>query len=214
MRHGQASCADYGCARTTCRQAALRARQRRDADRAQGRAARVDPTPAAVRAAVLVRRGMSAQDIADAAGIAVTLVRRLLRTPERRPAQIARSTAEAVLGIPLPRRDQPPAPGRGLTGAGPAAAVLSELAARGWPATYLAARLGTSTATVAAVRGGFRRRISIALDRRIHSLWLDLAGTTPTAQGIRPSDAARTRAWALRGRAAGPVSVPETATRR
>ncbi|MCU7820304.1 hypothetical protein [Kitasatospora sp. DSM 101779] len=32
---------------------------------------------------------MSAQDIADAAGIAVTLVRRLLRTPERRPARNA-----------------------------------------------------------------------------------------------------------------------------
>lgn len=36
-------------------------------------AARVDPAPAATHAAVLVRRGMSAQDIADASGIAVTL---------------------------------------------------------------------------------------------------------------------------------------------
>nr|WP_144298824.1 hypothetical protein [Streptomyces sp. TLI_235] len=198
VRHGQASCADYGCARTVCRQAALRARRRRDMDRAQGLAARVDPTPAALRAAVLVRRGMSAQDIADASGIAVTLVRRLLRPPERRPARIARSTAEAVLGIPLPRRGQPPSPGRGLTSAGPAADVLAELAARGWPATYLAARLDTSTATVAAVRGGSRRRISIALDGRIHDLRLRLASTTPAAQGVRTADAARTRAWALR----------------
>ncbi|MEV8100732.1 hypothetical protein [Kitasatospora sp. NPDC085879] len=82
MPHGQASCADYGCPRAGYRQAALRARRRRDLDRVQGLAARVDAAPAALRAAVLVRRGMSAQDIADAAGIAVTLVRRLLRPPE------------------------------------------------------------------------------------------------------------------------------------
>jgi hypothetical protein len=199
VRHGQASCANYGCPRSTCRQAALRARRRRDTDRAQGLAARVDATPAATRAAVLVRRGMSAQDIADASGIAVTLVRRLLRPPERRPARIARSTAEAVLGIPLPGRGQPPAPGRGLTDAQQAAAVLAELAVQGWPATYLAARLNTSTATIAAVRDGSRRRISVALDQRIHRLRLRLADTTPTVQGIRTSDAARTRAWALRG---------------
>ncbi|MEV6212226.1 hypothetical protein [Kitasatospora sp. NPDC051914] len=141
---------------------------------------------------------MSAQDIADAAGISVTLVRRLLRPPGRRPVRIARSTAEAVLGIPLPRRGQPPGYGRGLTGAGPAAEALAQLAARGWPATYLAACLDTSTATVAAIRGGSRRRISIILDQCIHHLQRHLAGTTPTAQGIRASDAARTRAWALR----------------
>jgi hypothetical protein len=201
VRHGQASCADYGCARPACRQAALRARRRRDSDRAQGLAARVDPAPAAIRAAVLVRRGMSAQDIADASGISVTLIRRLLRTPEQRPARIARSTADAVLGIPLPMQSEPPAPGRGLTGAGPAAAVLAELAVQGWPATYLAARLETSAATVAAVRDGSRRRISIALDLRIHRLRLQLAGTTPAARGVRACDAARTRAWALRDRA-------------
>lgn len=68
----------------------------------------------------------------------------------------------------------------------------------GSPATYLAARLETSVATVAAVRDGSRYRISIALDVRIHRLRLRLAGTTPGAQGVRACDAARTRAWALR----------------
>ena len=144
---------------------------------------------------------MSAQDIADTSGISVTLIRRLLRPPERRPARIARSTAEAVLGVPLPGPDRPPALGRGLTGAGAAATALAELAMLGWPATYLAACLDTSTATVAAVRDGSRRRISITLDLRIHRLQLRLAGTTPAAQGVRASDAARTRTWALRARA-------------
>ncbi|WP_431676083.1 hypothetical protein [Kitasatospora sp. KL5] len=218
VRHGQASCADYGCTRATCRQAALRARRRRDTDRAQGLAARVDAAPAALRAAVLVRRGMSAQDIADAAGIAVTLVRRLLRPPGRRPVRIARSTAEAVLGIPLPRQGQPPGPGRGLTGAHRAAAVLAELAelaAEAGPQIYLAACLDTSTATVAAVRGGVRRRISIALDQRIHHLQRHLADTTPTAQGIRASDAAAPAPGHDADRArpprAGPVGVRDFA---
>ncbi|MCP2314090.1 hypothetical protein [Kitasatospora paracochleata] len=198
VRHGQASCADYGCARAGCREAALRARRRRDSDRAQGLAARVDAGPAALLAAVLVRRGMSAQDIADTTGISVTLVRRLLRTPEARPARIARSTAEAVLGVPLPGPGRTPARGRGLTSAEPAAVALTELALQGWPATYLAARLDTSAATVAAVRDRSRRRITVALDVRIHRLRLRLVGTTPVAEGVRPGDAARTRAWALR----------------
>ncbi|WP_431676204.1 hypothetical protein [Kitasatospora sp. KL5] len=78
MRHGQTSCADYGCPRNGCRQAALLARRRRDSDRVPALTARVDPTLAATRAAVLVRRGMSAQDIADTSG---TLIRRLLPHP-------------------------------------------------------------------------------------------------------------------------------------
>ncbi|MEU9134135.1 hypothetical protein AB0D08_39740 [Kitasatospora sp. NPDC048540] len=183
VRHGQASCADHGCAFSACRQAALRARRRRDRDRAKGVAARVDPAPVAARAAVVVRRGMSAQDIADASGIAVTLIRRLLREPAGRPVRIARGTAEAVLGVALPGRERPPSPGRGLTCAAAAAAVLAELEARGWTAAYLAARLRTSAATVAAVRDGSRRRITVALDLRVHRLRARLAATDPRCRG-------------------------------
>ncbi|MFJ1708526.1 hypothetical protein [Kitasatospora sp. NPDC088346] len=200
VRHGQASCADYGCARPACRGAARRARRRRDLERDQGLSARVESGPAAVRAAVLVRRGMSAQDIACASGIAVTLIRRLLRTGGGRPVRIVRATSEAVLGVPLPGPGRPPSPGRGLTCADAAAAVLAELAAEGWPATFLAVRLDTSVATVAAVRDGSRRRISVALDVRIHRLRAHLAATTPAAEGVRARDAARTRS-----RAAGPA---------
>ncbi|GAA4885567.1 hypothetical protein GCM10023235_78300 [Kitasatospora terrestris] len=52
------------------------------------------------------------------------------------------------------------------------------------PQRCTAARLDTSTA----VRDATRRRIAVALDLRIHRL--RLAGTTPTAQGIRASEAA------------------------
>ncbi|GAA1110766.1 hypothetical protein [Kitasatospora arboriphila] len=205
VRHGQASCADYGCPLPACREAARRARRRRNQDRAAGLPSRVDPKPAAGHAAVLRRRGMAAQDIADASGISVTMIRRLLRPADLLPVPIARTTAEAVLGVALPTRHQSVrSPGRGLIGAAPAAAVLRELALAGWPATYLAAHLHTSTQTIAAVRDGERRRLSIPLDQRIHHLHSRLATTTPHTEGIRAADATRTRAWMLRRHPAGP----------
>ncbi len=172
--------------------------------------ARLDPTPAATHTAVLRRRGMSAQDIADASGISVTLIRRLLRPPATRPARISRTTADAVLGVPLPTRHTPgTTAGRGLTDAAPAAAILAALAVAGWPATYLATRLRTSTRTLAAVRDGTRPRLAIALDQRIHHLHPQLTATTPADAGIRPADAARTRAWTRRRQ---PTNQPKGAS--
>ncbi|WP_435279996.1 hypothetical protein [Streptomyces sp. 1222.5] len=81
---------------------------------------------------------MSAEDIADRAGLSVTLVRRLLRTPTQgRDAQnIARTTADAILSIPLPARREPGVPG--LTDSAEASRLLADLARAdgpppGWP---------------------------------------------------------------------------------
>ncbi|MFE5402748.1 hypothetical protein ACFQ9Z_15460 [Streptomyces sp. NPDC056580] len=84
---------------------------------------------------------MSAQYIADRAGLSVTLVRRVLRTPMHGSTvrDIARTTADAILGIPLPRRHTPGAPG--LTDSTEASRLLADLARAGWPATALAQRL-------------------------------------------------------------------------
>ncbi|MGI5254169.1 hypothetical protein [Actinacidiphila glaucinigra] len=138
---------------------------------------------------------MAAQDIADASGIAVTLIRRLLRPPATRPARIARATAEAILGINVPAPNTPSSSagggGRGLTDAAHAAAILTSLAAAGWPATYLAARLSIGTQTIAAIRDQRRPHIRIPLDQRIRRLYPRLAGTTPAAAGIPPGTIAR-----------------------
>ncbi|MEW1914322.1 hypothetical protein AB0442_38955 [Kitasatospora sp. NPDC085895] len=146
---------------------------------------------------------MSAQDIADVSGVSVTLVRRLLRPQGVRPVRVSRTTADAVLGVPLlpAQHTVVGAAGRpGLTGAHRAAGLLVELAERGWRAEYLAGRLGVSSRTVAAVRDGTRSRLGIALDLRIRHLYTELAATTPAAAGIPVADAARTRTWALRRR--------------
>ncbi|MFD7056940.1 hypothetical protein ACFWBS_53370 [Streptomyces mirabilis] len=197
VRHGQASCADYGCTRAECRQAALRARRQRKQDRLRGLSARVPPYAAARWAVRLREQGMSAQDIADRAGLSVTLVRRVLRVPEQSELarDIARTTADAVLGIPLPPRREPGAPG--LTSSVESSRLLADLARAGWPAAALALRLGVHARTVAEVREK-RPRLRLDLALRIRRLHRELIGIDPVSQGIRPADAARIRASAAR----------------
>ncbi|MFH9016650.1 hypothetical protein ACH4C6_35890 [Streptomyces sp. NPDC017943] len=144
---------------------------------------------------------MSAQDVADKAGLSVTLIRRLLRTPidGRTVRGIARTTEDAVLGTPLPSRRGTGLPG--LTSASEASRLLSDLARAGWPATALAARLGINPSTVAEVRD-VRLRLHLDLALRIRGLHRELIGRNPARQGISPAAVARTRAAAAR-RAAG-----------
>ncbi|MGV9351052.1 hypothetical protein ACWDSD_41305 [Streptomyces spiralis] len=196
VRHGQASCADYGCTRTECRQAARRARRQRKQDRLRGLTARVPPYAAARRAVRLHEQGMSAQDIADRAGLSVTLVRRLLRIwGQDQVGNIARASADAILGIPVPARREPSAPG--LTDSAEASRLLADLARAGWPAPALALRLGVNARTVAEVRDK-RPRLRLDLALRIRRLHRQLIGLDPISQGIRPAAAARTRTAAAR----------------
>ncbi|MEU9992842.1 hypothetical protein AB0E10_39870 [Streptomyces sp. NPDC048045] len=112
---------------------------------------RVPPYPAARWAVRLRGQGMSAQDIADRAGLSVTLVRRILRTPSHGPTarDIAQTTADAILGIPLPAHRGPGAPG--LADSAEASRLPADLARAGWPATTLAKRLDINPRTVAEV---------------------------------------------------------------
>ncbi|MGW5280573.1 hypothetical protein ACWERI_14185 [Streptomyces collinus] len=200
VRHGQASCADYGCARAEYRQAALRARRQRDQDRLRGLSARVPPHAAARWAVRLREWGMSAQDIADRAGLSVTLVRRVLRTPAdgQTVRDIARTSADAILGIPLPHRRTPSALGApGLTDSTEASWLLADLARAGWPATTLAQHLVINARTIAEVRDK-RPRLRLDLALRIRRLHRDLISLNPADYGIHPTDIARTRAAATR----------------
>ncbi|MEU9663579.1 hypothetical protein [Streptomyces chartreusis] len=143
---------------------------------------------------------MSAQDIANRAGLSVTLIRRLLRLPgQDQMRSIARSTADAVLGIPIPARREPRAPG--LTGATEASRLLADLARAGWPAPALAQQLGINARTIPEVRDK-RPRLRLDLALRIRRLHRELIGLDPVSQGIRPGDAARARAAAARRAAA------------
>ncbi|MFD3722121.1 hypothetical protein [Streptomyces sp. NPDC058674] len=158
---------------------------------------------------------MSAADIAEISGVAVTLIRRLLRPAGKQPARIHRATADAILGIPptsVFRRDRllP-----GLTDAGRAAASLQDLAERGWPTSFLATELDTSTHTVAVIRSRERRRITLDLDRRIQRLAALLFASQPADHGIaahrsrRARTAARQRAPLVRSNGLDLAHQPE-----
>nr|WP_317447716.1 hypothetical protein [Streptomyces collinus] len=76
---------------------------------------------------------------------------------------IARASAGANLGIPLPARRNPGAPG--LTDSAEASRLLADLARAGWPATTLAQRLDVNARTVGEVRDK-RPRLRLALALR------------------------------------------------
>lgn len=208
VRHGQPSCADYGCMLPLCQEAARRARRARSEERAQGRASRTDATAAADHTVRLRERGLSAQDIADRAGISVTLIRRLLKPDGQRPRHIARTTSDAILGVGLPSPTHNVAlAGRGLIAAQTGTRMLTELSARGWPATRLARFLCVNPHTVSAIRNGQHDRISVAIDQRIRRVYSELLHVDPVTRGVRCEDAARARTWATR-RLSTPAGAP------
>jgi len=210
VRHGQPSCADYGCTRPGCLAAARKARRERDKEREAGRRGRVDAAPVARYAAVLRERGMSAQDIAGASGVSVALIRRLLKPSRLHPPQVSQVTADAVLGVPLPPKKRSALlAGRGQVDAAPASVLLTELAERGWPARRLARGLCINPHTVACIRDGNYARISISVDQRIRALHAALLPLDPVAAGVRPGDAARVRTWAERRRETTPGPSPD-----
>ncbi|MCM2431062.1 hypothetical protein [Streptomyces sp. RKAG337] len=196
--HAEASRTDDAGTQPPCSKTAHKPDHDRKSEQADVRG-RVDAGPAARYAVALRDRGLSAQDIAAASGISVTLVRRLLKPPGLRPVKVSRETSDAVRGVPLPPADSPvPLAGRGRVEAAPAARQLTVLAERGWPARHLAARLCVNEHTVSAIRDGRHAHISIAIDQRIQRLYRELRDSDPVAAGVRPGDAARVRTWAVR----------------
>ena len=109
------------------------------------------------------------------------LGRRLLRGVSR---PIARTTADAVLGVAMPPRHLPATPG--LTSATEASRLLADLERAGWPATLLARRLTVHPRTIAEIRFARRTRIHLDLDVRIRE-------APPAPDPPRPGQRGRTR---------------------
>lgn len=105
------------------------------------------------------------------------------RTPSPAPARGPAASGpphhrRGLLGVPLAgtsgRRRHP-----GLIPSHASAVCPQELAERGWPTSFLAARLGTSTQTLAAIRARKRPRIALRLDRAIRNCHGELTTATP-----------------------------------
>ncbi|MFF3015623.1 hypothetical protein [Streptomyces sp. NPDC057939] len=81
----------------------------------------------------------------------------------------------------------------GLVDAERAAAALQDLAERGWPTSYLAVELNTSTHTLAAIRSEQRRRLAVVLDQKIQRLAVVLLASDPADHGISEHRSRRSR---------------------
>ncbi len=76
---------------------------------------------------------------------------------------------------------------------------LRELAADGYPLTWLADQLGVSATGLGGIRSGRQKRSRTYTLHAIHRLHRQLAGTTPDQHGIEAGRAAWTRLIAARG---------------
>lgn len=205
VRHGQPSCAHYGCTLPECLRAAHIARARSEADRASGITASVPAAPAAHRVQRLLRAGMSASDISARAGISPSTVSTLTRGTA---IHIWRTTRDAILGIPVPVRPTVPA-APGYVDATGTRRRLRALAALGWPAPCIAARTGISLRSLGELRSGTRRRVSIRHHQAAARVYDELWNRRPEDHGIGAGSAARLRAHAARRGWLRPVELDD-----
>ncbi|MFJ3793951.1 hypothetical protein [Kitasatospora sp. NPDC090091] len=204
VRHGMASCGEYGCTQEECVRAMRRARARQSRDRELGIGRSVPAQRARAHTNDLIMAGVRARDIAARAGLSTGTVNGIRRGSLVR---VDRPTEEALLGVPVPRcADQDPrdrslsrAPAIGTT------RRLRALSARGFTVPALAGETGCAPQTLKELRAGNRSTTCVATVRRVEALFERWWNVNPIDQGV-PSDRAaavatyaRKRMWAPPG---------------
>lgn len=124
--------------------------------------------------------GWTYEQIADEAGVSTWVPHRVATGGTR---HVLPESERAVLAVPLKPRDSQ----RGVDSAGTRRRVQA-LAWMGWPAAEVAARAGTTTATLQTLILP-TRRISFALSRRVAAVYVELSGVRGPSAGA----AAKTR---------------------
>lgn len=195
--HGMASCGRYGCTRPECRRAYNKACKANRFDVSRGRRAAVDTGPAADHARLLVAAGMPVQEIAKVSGVSGRTVCNLLAG---RCERIYRTTAEAVLAIPVPRGYTPVL--EGLVDATPTRRRLQALCVRGFTLDVLAGGLGVTKQTVNSVCQNRRRMVRVSLQQAVAALYSRWWNADPLEHGVSvwgcryAASCARKKHWA------------------
>lgn len=200
VRHGMASCGEYGCGRPECVAAMRRARARRKLDICRGLRQRVPAEPTRVHIGRLLLAGVSVREMAEQSGAAHTTISRIRSGAAM---TIWRSTADAVLGIRLPEMARP----GGLSYVPAVGSVrrLQALAARGFTLTAVAGALECSTRLVFMVRSGKRRSVHVETHQAVARLYERWWNADPVENGVAPDRVkacignARQHGWASSG---------------
>jgi hypothetical protein len=134
-------------------------------------------------------------------------LRAMLNTADRQDIPVSVRQVEALLEAAaehlqteLPAPDSaaaPRAPQSGWVPAERTAAALRSLIADGWPLTYLAPRMGKTTAELSGV---MRRRphVTVRTEKAVLALEVELRGVDPVAAGVPPLASRKARNWAQR----------------
>jgi hypothetical protein len=194
VRHGMASCARYGCQEEQCRAAAHRARKQHRQDMKLGIRQSVDAGPARAHAELLVHAGMSPADIAARSGLGISTIHLIRRASTR---NVWRSSADAVLGIPVPEKTAVSRP-RTMVPAVGTVRRMQALSARGFGLPTLAAGLGLAVPNTAQIRSGHRVMVCIQTHVAAVALYERLWRADPVGHGIAADRAATTRTYARR----------------
>lgn len=192
VRHGMASCARYGCKRTECRSANVRASNDSHRRVKQGIRATVDATDARDHARTLVTAGMPAAVIAAKAGVAPTTVTNLIAG---RRQTLYRDTRDAILGVKAPAKVVH-FQADGLVSAVAARRRLQALTALGHTLPVLSRETGVSAETISSIRNGRRQQLRISLNRSIAAAYERLWKADPLECGASRSGSSRARLYA------------------
>lgn len=192
VRHGMASCADYGCKLPECLRARQRAIKGRKFRAAHGIRSTVDASPAAAHLHRLVAAELSIRDIAARTGLSRAT---LHDVAGGKRDQVQRETAEAILAIPLPQRGAAPSINGWISATG-ARRRLQALSVRGFPMEALAREIDRNRKTLEEIRAGKRPRLTMALNRAITQACERLWNADPVDHGVSPHGAAAARRYA------------------
>jgi hypothetical protein len=191
VQHGMASCGRYGCERRECREAYHRSKKLSRAGQERGEKVRIPADEARAHGKKLTEAGMFVTDIARLAGVSRSIVSQVI---SGRVARIHRDTAEAILGVSIPRKNFGGCDG--IVSALAAQRRIQALSARGFSLVVMAREMKTSVFTVDSIRNGKRTRIRVSMNAKIEEAYDRLWQADPLEVGVTPGGVTQAKNWA------------------
>ena len=199
VKHGDPSCADYGCKRQECLEARRYKQKKNKLLRSTGRPGTVSPERAAAHIQRFRAAGLQDKDIKITLGLATNTFYRILRG-----LPLTRVTEQRILSVPVPSPT-----GRVISLATvPAVGTHRRLQAllwQGWPIGELEQRLGVHAGWITrTLREG--KSVRMAVEVRVKSLYDGLWNVSAERSGVDPDLVLVTQQLALRAGFAGPLA--------
>lgn len=188
VKHGDPTCADYGCKRTECLKARRDKQKRNKYLRVTGRPGVVGPARAAAHIARFRAAGLPDKDIMQRLQVTRNTFYRIMRGLD-----LSRAVEQRILAVPVPE-GQPENQNLAAIDATGAHRRLQALVVMGWPAEELARRLAVHDLWL--VRTFRRQRVSFAVAARVRDLYDELWNARPELHGVCPAAAEEARLWA------------------